>query len=130
MLFFRKCRDTRQKMTQRRNWSNGEVGPHLTVSSTVPHTASLRLLLECDLPRSKSTDRRSRVRALLQHTPHRIFQILGIKQFECCHFAIPVDGSSSTADQFPRPRNRNQGPGSNNTQKKDADRSRRPNLIS
>jgi hypothetical protein len=84
--FFRKYRDAQPRGVVKGlsgewwEWSSSQ--PSLP---TVRPTASLRLLLGCDLQRSKPTTRRSRVRVLLQHIADRIFRTFGHKQFEFCH---------------------------------------------
>src|SRR6476660_8396834 len=77
-------------MTQRRNWSNGEVGPHLYRLFPLFHI-QLRLAFYSDAIFTAQT-RQIAVAAFARcYSTHltEFFRFLGVKQFEFCHFPIP-----------------------------------------
>ena len=79
-----------QKMPQRGNWSNGEVGPHLHRLFPL-----FQILLRFVFYSKAIFNAQSRQIAVAEfarrYSTHltEFFRFLGIKQFEFCHFAIP-----------------------------------------
>ena len=79
-----------QKMTQRRNWSNGEVGPHLYRLFPLFHIL-LRFVFHSNAIFHAQSGQIAVAEFARCYSTYltEFFRFLGKKQFEFCHFAIP-----------------------------------------
>src|SRR6476659_1530153 len=98
-----------QKMTQSRDWPNGEVGPHLQ-RHFPPFHIPLRFLFCSDAIFNAQSRQLAVAKFARCHSTQltEFFRFLGIKQFEFGHSAIPREGQQLHRRSIPWSRNANQ----------------------